>query len=153
MHLFYVVWDYTDERFFDKLNASDCSQFTSLLGFPPSGKSTEMSIGAKIRDGSYCDIRSLGKHMDPLFHAGLRRSHLCRDNSLEKDDGGDVRRRVSRFPPLPMHFCSTWDGANLCVQEPFLANTLVFTRRLAEDSKDPESHRVSIHSQPFLRSG
>ncbi|GHJ84781.1 hypothetical protein NliqN6_1183 [Naganishia liquefaciens] len=36
MHLFYVVWDYTDERFFDKLNASDCSQFSSLLGFPPS---------------------------------------------------------------------------------------------------------------------
>lgn len=35
MHLFYVVWDYTDERF-GKLNSSDCSQFTNLLGWPTS---------------------------------------------------------------------------------------------------------------------
>jgi hypothetical protein len=38
MHLFYVVWDYTDERFFDKVNSSDCSQFTNLLGWPTSGE-------------------------------------------------------------------------------------------------------------------
>jgi len=36
MHLFYVVWDYTDERFFDKLNCSDCTQFQELLGWPAS---------------------------------------------------------------------------------------------------------------------
>jgi hypothetical protein len=36
MHLFYVVWDYTDERFFDKMNCSDCTQFQELLGWPAS---------------------------------------------------------------------------------------------------------------------
>ena len=37
MHLFYVVWDYIDERLFDKRNTSDCSQFSELLGWPTSG--------------------------------------------------------------------------------------------------------------------
>jgi hypothetical protein len=36
MHLFYIVWDYTDERFFSKLNSSDCTQFSFLLGWPAS---------------------------------------------------------------------------------------------------------------------
>ena len=40
MHLFYVVWDYIDERLFDKRNTSDCSQFSELLGWPTSGVST-----------------------------------------------------------------------------------------------------------------
>ena len=38
MHLFYVVWDYIDERLFDKRNTSDCAQFSELLGWPTSGE-------------------------------------------------------------------------------------------------------------------
>lgn len=38
MHLFYVVWDYVDERLFDKRNTSDCAQFSELLGWPVSGE-------------------------------------------------------------------------------------------------------------------
>ncbi|OCF35107.1 hypothetical protein I317_01817 [Kwoniella heveanensis CBS 569] len=34
MNLFYVVWDYVDERLFDKRNTSDCAQFSELLGWP-----------------------------------------------------------------------------------------------------------------------
>ncbi|CAD6570616.1 MAG: hypothetical protein TREMPRED_005921, partial [Tremellales sp. Tagirdzhanova-0007] len=34
MHLFYVVWDYLDERLFDKRNTSDCAQFSELIGWP-----------------------------------------------------------------------------------------------------------------------
>ncbi|ORX37215.1 peptidase M50B-like-domain-containing protein [Kockovaella imperatae] len=37
MSLFYVVWDYLDERLFDKRNTSDCAQFSELLGWPISG--------------------------------------------------------------------------------------------------------------------
>ncbi len=37
MHMFYVVWDYVDERLFDKRNSSDCAQFSELLGWPTSG--------------------------------------------------------------------------------------------------------------------
>ncbi|KAL7420691.1 hypothetical protein Q5752_004642 [Cryptotrichosporon argae] len=37
MHMFYVVWDYVDERLFDKRNTSDCAQFSELLGWPTSG--------------------------------------------------------------------------------------------------------------------
>ena len=46
MHLFYVVWDYTDERLFDKRNTSDCAQFSELLGWPTSGEwhPTDLSI-------------------------------------------------------------------------------------------------------------
>ncbi|ODN73935.1 hypothetical protein L202_07441 [Cryptococcus amylolentus CBS 6039] len=36
MNLFYVVWDYIDERLFDKRNTSDCAQFSELLGWPTS---------------------------------------------------------------------------------------------------------------------
>ncbi|WVR06535.1 hypothetical protein IAU60_003566 [Kwoniella sp. DSM 27419] len=36
MNLFYVVWDYVDERLFDKRNTSDCAQFSELLGWPVS---------------------------------------------------------------------------------------------------------------------
>nr|ODN85301.1 hypothetical protein L203_04906 [Cryptococcus depauperatus CBS 7841] len=36
MNLFYVVWDYVDERLFDKRNTSDCAQFSELLGWPTS---------------------------------------------------------------------------------------------------------------------
>ncbi|KIR53086.1 hypothetical protein I315_04548 [Cryptococcus gattii Ru294] len=39
MNLFYVVWDYVDERLFDKRNTSDCAQFSELLGWPTSCKS------------------------------------------------------------------------------------------------------------------
>jgi hypothetical protein len=39
MHLYYVVWDYIDERLFDKRNTSDCAQFSELLGWPTSGTS------------------------------------------------------------------------------------------------------------------
>jgi hypothetical protein len=39
MNLFYVVWDYIDERLFDKRNTSDCAQFSELLGWPSSGQS------------------------------------------------------------------------------------------------------------------
>lgn len=39
MHLYYVVWDYIDERLFDKRNTSDCAQFSELLGWPTSGMS------------------------------------------------------------------------------------------------------------------
>lgn len=46
MHLFYVVWDYTDERFFDKRNSSDCSQYSELLGLSASGTSI---IAARLR--------------------------------------------------------------------------------------------------------
>ena len=89
MHLFYVVWDYTDERFFEKLNASDCSQFTSLLGFPPDSMSYECDLAERLK------LDSLGVHMDPLFYACIRRSHLCGDHCLEENDRRDVRRRVS----------------------------------------------------------
>ena len=34
MSLFYLVWDYIDEKLFDKRNTSDCAQFSELLGFP-----------------------------------------------------------------------------------------------------------------------
>lgn len=37
MNLFYVVWDYIDERLFDKRNTSDCAQFSELLGWPTAG--------------------------------------------------------------------------------------------------------------------
>jgi len=37
MNLFYVVWDYIDDRLFDKRNTSDCAQFSELLGWPTSG--------------------------------------------------------------------------------------------------------------------
>ena len=40
MNLFYVVWDYIDERLFDKRNTSDCAQFSELLGWPTAGKSS-----------------------------------------------------------------------------------------------------------------
>ncbi|TYJ58296.1 hypothetical protein B9479_000839 [Cryptococcus floricola] len=36
MNLFYVVWDYIDEKLFDKRNTSDCAQFSELLGWPTS---------------------------------------------------------------------------------------------------------------------
>jgi hypothetical protein len=39
MNLFYVVWDYIDDRLFDKRNSSDCAQFSELLGWPTSGSS------------------------------------------------------------------------------------------------------------------
>ena len=42
MNLFYVVWDYVDERLFDKRNTSDCAQFSELLGWPTSGKSWDL---------------------------------------------------------------------------------------------------------------
>lgn len=38
MNLFYVVWDYIDDRLFDKRNTSDCAQFSELLGWPTSGE-------------------------------------------------------------------------------------------------------------------
>jgi hypothetical protein len=38
MNLFYVVWDYADEKLFDKRNTSDCAQFSELLGWPTSGE-------------------------------------------------------------------------------------------------------------------
>lgn len=38
MNLFYVVWDYVDEKLFDKRNTSDCAQFSELLGWPTAGK-------------------------------------------------------------------------------------------------------------------
>jgi hypothetical protein len=39
MNLFYAVWDYIDEKLFDKRNTSDCAQFSELLGWPTSGAS------------------------------------------------------------------------------------------------------------------
>ena len=38
MNAFYVVWDYVDDRLFDKRNSSDCAQFSELLGWPTSGE-------------------------------------------------------------------------------------------------------------------
>lgn len=38
MNLFYLVWDYIDEKLFDKRNTSDCAQFSELLGFPISSE-------------------------------------------------------------------------------------------------------------------
>lgn len=38
MNLFYLVWDYIDEKLFDKRNTSDCAQFSELLGFPTAGE-------------------------------------------------------------------------------------------------------------------
>ena len=38
MNIFYVVWDYVDERLFDKRNSSDCAQFSELLGWPTSSR-------------------------------------------------------------------------------------------------------------------
>jgi hypothetical protein len=39
MNLFYLVWDYIDEKLFDKRNTSDCAQFSELLGWPTACKS------------------------------------------------------------------------------------------------------------------
>jgi hypothetical protein len=39
MNLFYLVWDYIDEKLFDKRNTSDCAQFSELLGYPTASKS------------------------------------------------------------------------------------------------------------------
>ena len=39
MNLFYLVWDYIDEKLFDKRNTSDCAQFSELLGYPSSSES------------------------------------------------------------------------------------------------------------------
>jgi len=38
LNLFYPVWDYIDERVFDKPNTSDCTQFAEISGYPSSGK-------------------------------------------------------------------------------------------------------------------
>jgi hypothetical protein len=38
MNLFYLVWDYIDEKLFDKRNTSDCAQFSELLGWPTAGE-------------------------------------------------------------------------------------------------------------------
>ncbi|KAL1413124.1 hypothetical protein Q8F55_000873 [Vanrija albida] len=35
LHLFYTVWDYVDERLFDKRNTSDCTEFAGMLGWSP----------------------------------------------------------------------------------------------------------------------
>ena len=43
MNLFYVVWDYIDEKLFDKRNTSDCAQFSELLGWPTAGKSFDFA--------------------------------------------------------------------------------------------------------------
>lgn len=37
MNMFYLVWDYIDEKLFDKRNTSDCAQFSELLGWPTAG--------------------------------------------------------------------------------------------------------------------
>lgn len=40
MNNFYLVWDYIDEKLFDKRNTSDCAQFSELLGWPTASEST-----------------------------------------------------------------------------------------------------------------
>ncbi len=72
--MFYVVWDYVDERLFDKRNSSDCAQFSELLGWPTSGASSRLGI---LNDKS-----RLG---DLLVHLGswrIHRRYLCRDRCL-----------------------------------------------------------------------
>ncbi|KAL7417976.1 peptidase M50B-like-domain-containing protein [Mrakia frigida] len=44
LQLFYVVWDVSDERFFDKQHPSDCSQFEELIGGSASCASTRFSL-------------------------------------------------------------------------------------------------------------
>jgi hypothetical protein len=41
MNNFYLVWDYIDERLFDKRNTSDCAQFSELLGWPTASEQDE----------------------------------------------------------------------------------------------------------------
>lgn len=46
MNLFYLVWDYVDERLFDKRNTSDCAQFSELMGWTVSCRSLQSRFNA-----------------------------------------------------------------------------------------------------------
>jgi len=70
MNLFYLVWDYIDEKLFDKRNTSDCAQFSELLGYPTAGE-LNLKNGLRVADDS------LGHLLVRLRGFSLHRSHLC----------------------------------------------------------------------------
>jgi hypothetical protein len=78
MNLFYVVWDYIDEKLFDKRNTSDCAQFSELLGWPTAGKSLPTcSVLPQT------DLRgSVGHILVLLRSAGLYERNLCRHHCV-----------------------------------------------------------------------
>lgn len=69
MQMFYIVWDYTDERFFDKANASDCTQFTYLLGWPTSAWAAFWFLFSALAFTSACfaGIIVFKKSRDQMF--------------------------------------------------------------------------------------
>lgn len=82
MNLFYVVWDYVDERLFDKRNTSDCAQFSELLGWPTSCKSYPTAL-------------------TQIFHASasfkMGRVYLQCGSKKGEREGRDIIRLVSVF--------------------------------------------------------
>ena len=68
LNLFYVVWDYLDERLFDKRNTSDCAQFSELLGWPISGRSIS---------GRSCSSFSVGALVVRIRLTSLHIRHIC----------------------------------------------------------------------------
>lgn len=74
MNLFYVVWDYIDEKLFDKRNTSDCAQFSELLGYPTASECSYTSV---------CGLTDrLGYILVRIRSSGLYRCHFRRDHRL-----------------------------------------------------------------------
>lgn len=76
LHLFYTVWDYIDERVFDKPNTSDCTEFAGMLGWTAN---SEPGRTGRLADGS------LGGGVVRVGELGVHHGHHGRHCRVPED--------------------------------------------------------------------